>query len=101
MAHGFFGLMKPYGGRRSSATATGMRQNQAGKDMCQMCRRMNQRFLRGDVSHAQEIRDARPGIISDGPRKIAYDMGQPAKQKHSQDSELRKRSAPGPDVFSE
>ena len=45
MAHGFFGLMKPYGGRRSSATATGMRQNQAGKDMCQMCRRINQRFL--------------------------------------------------------
>ena len=44
MAHGFFGLMKPYGGRRSSATATGMRQNQAGKDMCQMCRRINQRF---------------------------------------------------------
>ena len=32
MADGFFGLMKPYAARRSSATSSGMRQNQAGKD---------------------------------------------------------------------
>ena len=32
MADGFFGLMRPYGVRRSSATSSGMRQNQAGKD---------------------------------------------------------------------
>ena len=44
MIHRFSGLMKPYGGRRSSATATGMRQYQARKDMCQMCHRINQRF---------------------------------------------------------
>ncbi len=35
MAQGLFGPIKPDGGRRSSAAFTGMRQNQAGKNLGQ------------------------------------------------------------------